>query len=64
MKFGAKEVTVIVDAVCTLALYFVGKYAGASLEDVKFVIVALQPVAAILIAAVTVENVVKIKSAQ
>lgn len=57
--FGAKEWTVVIDAVCSLAVFFVGKYAGYAVEDLKFVIAALQPVVAILIGSVAFENKVK-----
>lgn len=47
----------ILDTVVSLALYFVGKYgAVGTIEDVKFIIGALQPVFIVLIAAYTVEN--------
>ena len=43
--------TVVVDLAVSVALYFFGKYATPDIfEDVKFVILALQPVAALLIA--------------
>lgn len=51
-KFGAKEVAVIVDAVVSILLFFVGKYAPLAAEDVKFLIVALQPIVGIYIALV------------
>jgi hypothetical protein len=54
--------TAIVDAVVSLILFFVGQYYPASLEAVKFVIAALQPVVAILIIAFTVEGVALIKA--
>ena len=46
----------VVDTVISLLLYFVGKYAGAAMEDVKFLILALQPIALLLIAAWTVDD--------
>lgn len=43
--------TVVVDLVVSLAIYFGGKYlAPGAFEDLKFVILALQPVVALLIA--------------
>ena len=45
----AKFVTGLLDAVVSLALFFVGKYSPAATEDVKFVIASLQPIALMLI---------------
>jgi phosphoglycerol transferase MdoB-like AlkP superfamily enzyme len=43
--------TVVVDFVVSVVLFFVGKYAAPSVfEDIKFVIVALQPIVGLLIA--------------
>ena len=39
----------IFDTLVSLALFFIGKYAGGSLDDVKFVILALQPVVLMVI---------------
>lgn len=61
-KFGAKEWTMIFDAVCSLAVYFVGKYFNVAVEDLKFVIGVLQPIVGLLLVAFTVENVQKIKA--
>ena len=47
----------ILDTLVSLALYFVGKYAGASVfEDVKFVIAALQPVFVAVIIMIAYED--------
>ena len=57
-------VTALADVVFSTILFFVGKYAVPSaIEDVKFVIVALQPVIALLIAAFTVTDVTDAKYA-
>jgi hypothetical protein len=40
--------TAVIDAVVSLGLYFIGKYAPAIMDDVKIVIVALQPVVAMV----------------
>ena len=58
-KFGAKEVALIVDAVISILLFFVGKYAPLAAEDVKFLVVALQPVVAVYIAMVYADDAVK-----
>jgi hypothetical protein len=45
------------DLVASVILYFVGKYASPSVaEDVKFIILAIQPVFLILIAAIAYED--------
>ena len=50
--------TVVVDLAVSVALYFFGKYATPDIfEDVKFVILALQPVAALLIAVFATERI-------
>ena len=59
-KFGAKEVTLIVDAVISILLFFVGKYAPLAIEDVKFLVVALQPVIAIYLGLVYSHDVQKL----
>lgn len=48
--------TLVLDVVISLALYFVAKYFGAGLDDVRFLIVTLQPIAILLIAAFTVDD--------
>ena len=55
--------TLMVDVILTSAAYFVAKYAGAGvMEDVKFLIITLQPVFIAVIAAFTVEDVQAIKA--
>lgn len=45
-----KFLTLLVDTVVSLVLYFSGKYAAPSaLEDIKIVILAIQPIVAVLI---------------
>lgn len=46
----------VCDTFVALLLYFIGKYAAVALEDVKFLITALQPVVILLIGAIAVED--------
>lgn len=46
----------VFDVAASLALYFVGRYALNALEDVKFLIVTLQPVFALVITGIFVED--------
>jgi len=46
----------ILDTIMSLALYFIGKYAGAAFEDVKLVVLALQPIFLMLIYAIAKED--------
>ena len=48
--------TLLIDVLVSLVIYFGGKYAGAYMDDIRFLIVALQPVALLLIAAYTVDD--------
>jgi len=52
----------ILDLVVSFLLYFVAKYAQVALEDVKFVILVLQPVFLLLIYTIYGQNVETIKS--
>ena len=56
MLHSAKFWTAVVDVVCSTALYFVGKYYGASLDDLKFLIASYQPILLLVIGAWTVED--------
>jgi len=47
----------VLDMIISLALFFVTKNAPEQLEDVKFLIAAIQPLFIALITAVAVENV-------
>lgn len=49
-------VTALVDAVLTLALYFVGKYLALAIDDLKFLILVLQPIFVSVIGAFTVDD--------
>lgn len=49
----------ILDAVVSTALYFVGKYAGAHVDDLRFIIAVYQPVIGLVIVAITVEDTAK-----
>ena len=52
-----KFLLLVMDVIGSLALYFVTKYAGASLvDDVKFVLLALQPVFIMMIYAIAKED--------
>lgn len=45
--------TAVIDMVISLTLYFVGKYGSAGLlDDMKFVITAIQPIFAIIVLAI------------
>lgn len=64
---GAKELlqsrrfwTMVLSVIVALVLYFVGKYLPAQLEDVKFVIDLIVPLALMLIGAFTVDNAIKL----
>ena len=55
---SAKFWTAIIDLVACTALYFVGKYAATTaVDDVRFVIFAVQPVFGLVIAAFCAEDV-------
>ncbi len=53
---SAKFWTMIVDLVVSVATYFVGKYAGATGQDMLYVVGLLQPVAIAVIAGIFVED--------
>jgi len=53
---SSKFWTAMVDVVISLGLYFIGKYVPGAAEDVNTVIVALQPVFAMVIAGIFVED--------
>lgn len=54
----------ILDTIVSLGLYFVGKYAGAEVfEDVKLVILTLQPVFVTIIGAIAYEDVALTRAA-
>lgn len=46
----------VLDVLISLVLYFVTKYAGGYLDDVKYVILALQPVVWVVIFAIAKDN--------
>lgn len=50
-------VTAVLAAVVTLLLYFIGKYLPAGLEDLQMVLNTIMPLALILIAAYTVDDI-------
>ena len=52
-----KFLLLVLDVVISLALYFVGKYAGAGVfEDVKLVITSVQPIFIAIIVAIAIED--------
>jgi hypothetical protein len=54
---SSKFLLLCLDVVLSLTLYFVGKYAPASVfEDIKVLIAALQPVFVSLIVAISIED--------
>jgi len=46
----------ILDTVIMLTLYFITKYSPAAIEDVKFLILALQPIFVTVIIAIATED--------
>jgi cation transport ATPase len=52
----------LLDAIASTALYFVGKYAGASLEDLRFVISIYQPILGLVIIGIFVEDTAKMQA--
>jgi len=48
--------TLLMDTVISLSMFFIAKYLNGGMEDVKFVIMTLQPVFIALIAAYGVED--------
>lgn len=60
---SAKFWTAVVDLVAGVALYFGAKYAGQSVaDDIKFIVAAVQPVFALVIATFAWEDVAKAKA--
>ena len=53
---SSKFMTLALDTVVSLATFFIGKYAGASTEDLLYLIGALQPVALVMIGAIAYED--------
>ena len=53
---SAKFMTLSLDTIVSLATFFIGKYAGASTEDLLFLIAAIQPVAMTMIGAIAYED--------
>lgn len=52
-----KFLIMVLDVIISVTLYFVGHYASAqAAEDVKFLIVAIQPVAVVMIGAIAYED--------
>lgn len=54
--------TGIVGAVATLLVFFVGKYAASSLEDVQIVLNTLLPIVLFLIGGYTAQSIVKMNN--
>ena len=53
---SAKFMTLSLDTIVSLATFFIGKYAGASTEDLLFLIATIQPVAMTMIGAIAYED--------
>ena len=53
---SSKFMTLALDTAVSLATFFIGKYAGASTEDLLFLIGTLQPVALVMIGAIAYED--------
>lgn len=51
-----KFLLLLLDTVISTALFFVGKYALGAFEDVKFMILALQPIFVMIIFAIAYED--------
>jgi hypothetical protein len=51
-----KFLLLVLDTVVSLILFFVGKYAKVAFEDVKYIVLALQPVFIVLISAIAYED--------
>lgn len=56
LLYSRKFWILILDTLISLALYFTGKYFPATLEDVKLLILTLQPVFVAIIAAIAHED--------
>lgn len=57
LLYSRKFLIMVLDVLISLVLFFVTKYAEPSLvEDIKFVIAALQPVVLVLIASIAHED--------
>ncbi len=56
-----KFLLLVLDTVISLTTYFVGKYAGATSQDVLFFIGALQPIFVMVIHGITAEDVAKLR---
>lgn len=52
----------VLDTVFTLTVYFVGKYAGGTSEDIRITMAALQPIFISLIICYTVDDTQMIKA--
>lgn len=53
---SAKFWTAVLDALISLTLFFVGKYAPSFSEDVKILTITLQPIFVVLIASIAYED--------
>ena len=53
---SSKFMIMVLDAGVSIATFFIGKYAGASTEDLLFLIGTLQPVALMMIGAIAYED--------
>jgi hypothetical protein len=55
--YSAKFWLLVLDVIVSTIIYFVAKYAGAAIEDVKFVITAYQPIVALVIIGIFGEDI-------
>lgn len=51
-----KFLIMVMDTVISFALFFGAKYFTANMDDIKFIIIAVQPVALMLIGAIAYED--------
>lgn len=52
----------LLDVLISTALFFIGKYAGAATDDLKFLIAAYQPVIVMVIIGITQEDKAKLEA--
>lgn len=57
-----KFLTAVLDTVVTLATYFVGKYAGASTQDLLILVGCINSLAALIIVGITAEDTAALKA--
>lgn len=60
LMHSRKFLLLVLDVLISVALYFVGRYYPAMMDDVKFLVVTLQPVIVVVIGAIAYEDAKKI----